>query len=223
MNTTRHSAAEIKEQINNIVREEGLLDTLFNILKTAEEEGYYVESDMDRADDIPANLNLAEEELESMTPDLPEVLDHLEAARTAVSDFKRGLDEELSEFNPNQVDIEESDSLQQHASYIEERIIGVIGMTDEATEYNKEDYQIDIDNVEQNLSDELEEVDIYVAERNMGDGRQFAIEASKKNSSKQLWQSNWYELDEFEAFCSGMNGLQTLLRHAADVQEITSE
>ena len=78
----------------------------------------------------------------------------------------------------------------------------------------KEDYQIDIEHVESMLESELSGIELNVTERNIGNGTQYAIEAYKQDSSIQVLESQWYQKDEFEAFCDGMKHLERLDRIA---------
>jgi len=79
---------------------------------------------------------------------------------------------------------------------------------------DKTEFQIDVEHVESMLSDELQGLDLHVAEREIGNGPQFALESHKTGSSTQLTESYWYEQNEFEAFCAGMKYLERLMRTA---------
>jgi|AntDeeMetagen192_2_1112575.scaffolds.fasta_scaffold02119_6 hypothetical protein len=83
----------------------------------------------------------------------------------------------------------------------------------------KEDFQIDIDRVESRFNEELEELDIYVTEREIGNGPEFAIEAYEEGSSTQIHMSNWYNKKEFEAFCAGMKEVTDLFHEAAKLEK----
>jgi len=78
-----------------------------------------------------------------------------------------------------------------------------------------EDYQIDIEYVESQFNNELEGVKIHVTEREISDEPEYAIEAYNEDEHNQVWESYWYDKDEFEAYCAGMKNLGVLFRKAA--------
>lgn len=99
----------------------------------------------------------------------------------------------------------------------EDRVLEVRATKIETTPMTKEDFQIDIEQVESHFEDELEGIEIEVAERDIGNGDQFAIRAY--DDTDLLWESSWFTQDEFENFCSGMKTLSRLFHEAEKTRE----
>ncbi len=52
----------------------------------------------------------------------------------------------------------------------------------------------------------------YVSERDIGNGKQYAVEVCKEDSSTQIFESYWYSEEELEAYLEGLSDLHTIQR-----------
>ncbi len=76
-------------------------------------------------------------------------------------------------------------------------------------------------NEEYTFQDQLEHVlelhgmnpeNAYVSERDIGNGKQYAVEVYKEDSSTQIFESYWYSESELEAYLEGLSNLDTIMR-----------
>lgn len=82
-----------------------------------------------------------------------------------------------------------------------------------------EDYQIDINQVEQQFNEQLEGFTLHVTSKDPGDGERFAIVLFKTDSSAVLLQSHYYEKEQFKAFCAGMKQLGAFIKKAQNERQ----
>jgi len=62
---------------------------------------------------------------------------------------------------------------------------------------------------------ELHNVDpsnAYVSERDIGNGKQYAVEVYKENGSTMIFESYWYTESEMEAYLEALSNLHTIMR-----------
>jgi hypothetical protein len=52
----------------------------------------------------------------------------------------------------------------------------------------------------------------YVSERDIGNGKQYAVEVYKEDSSTQIFESYWYSESELEAYLEALSNLDTITR-----------
>lgn len=98
----------------------GALDTLANALAAADDAGFDTESHDDRRADIDNGCQRAFEMMdEEDDPDPGDVLDWVEHAESAASEFVRGLPDDLGDFElPDHVDSGVHDTLDGFAEYV---------------------------------------------------------------------------------------------------------
>jgi len=101
----------------------GVLTALHNALYAADEAGFHVQSDRDRAVDIDNYLGRAMEVADDTDPDPKLVCDRVESARRQASYFRTGLDGDVAAFElPEYVDSGVYDTLGEYARYVEQDI-----------------------------------------------------------------------------------------------------
>lgn len=122
----RAIAAELVDRVNGV---HGMLDCLSNCLYVASEEGHYVMSDEDRAADIEASLNLAQEELDADDTDPEAVFDHVKTARQNATQFRQGLSSDVAVQPVGK--LVGADTLGEYATEIEETLASAVESVDE--------------------------------------------------------------------------------------------
>lgn len=121
MSDTDEATAIHTTIISRLDNSGGLMDALSNALHAADEDGFFMESDRDRAASADAALQQAFEAAEDTDPDPEEVKTHVSDARTFITRLRQGLGHDVRPYPlPDRIDSGVYETLGGFVLYVED-------------------------------------------------------------------------------------------------------